>query len=273
MSDKSELMQSYLDSLYSMPRLTHEELCALYSEFENSSTSPKSKELIRKKLIESNLRLVVSIAKTYKGHQLPILDLIQEGNIGLMKAVERFDYTRGFKFSTFATWWIKQAIGQHVQKRKRVVRLPAHAIAAQKRLMQAAEKFQQDHGVAPTDDELSNVVDDISDTVKKATLFAGRGTISLDESYYKLGIKMSAGREKTIGDVIPDESGNVDPFTNCSDVETIQMIKRVISTLSVKEAAILRLRFGLVESNVDDEEFPITEEELAHIKNGTGLSD
>lgn len=273
MLEKSEAMQSYLESLYRIPQLSHEELCGMYEKLTADETPNSTKDRLRKKLVEANLRLVVSIAKNYKCHRLPMLDLIQEGNIGLMKAVDRFDHTRGFKFSTFATWWIRQAIGQHVQKRKRTVRLPAHAAAAQRKLMQAAEDFRREHGVEPTDEELFEAVDDISETVKRATMFAGRGTVSLSAPYFKGDPGAAAGTETTIEDILPDNGPNANPFENCSDAEIICVAREVMQSLTPKEAAVLRLRFGLIEDETNDAEFPITEEELEDIKNGKGMKE
>jgi RNA polymerase primary sigma factor len=144
-------ISNYLSSLQSYPQLDHEELIKLFQDYEKGGNVS---EAARKKLTESNLRLVVYVAKKQKGHNLPLEDLIQEGNLGLLKAIERFDWKKGFRFSTYATWWIKQAISQHILKRKKIIRLPAHAASVQKKLIQASIAFKEEMGCEPTPEEL-----------------------------------------------------------------------------------------------------------------------
>ncbi len=223
-------------------------------------------EHARKKLIESNIRLVVSIAKKYLNYKMPIEDLIQEGNIGLMKSIERFDWKRGFKFSTYATWWIRQAIGQHVLKRKRMVRLPAHAVVIQKKLIRAAEEYHDKFGCEPTADELSEIIG-ASKTVVNATIHAGRNCYSMQQGWN------NSSDATVLGDSIQfqDFSQSADPFENVAEKELIEIVKAVLNSLSPKEAAILRLRFGLVEDATNDEEYPITQDEINMIMKGEGL--
>ena len=145
---------SYLGSINRIPMLKHPDLVELFKQYETGVTrdddgdvinSSPTAERIRKRLIEANLRLVVSIAKCYKGHNIPLEDLIQEGNIGLIRAVEKFKWELGFKFSTYATLWIKQSIGQYILKKKRVIRLPAHAVGVQRRMIQAANAYKDEY--------------------------------------------------------------------------------------------------------------------------------
>lgn len=258
---KKNAISAYLDNLRRFDRLKHEEVVELFQTFERGG---KAADVARTKLVECNLRLVVSIAKQYYNHKMPMEDLIQEGNIGLMKSIERFDWKRGFRFSTYATWWIKQAIGQHVLKRKRIIRLPAHAVTVQRKMIQAAEGFREEFGVEPTVEELAELID-ASPTVIKATMHSGRGTISLAHPVSR------SGEGDTIGDKIEDDNVGANPFANVSEKELLDITRRVMEMLSPKEAAILRLRFGLVEEADNSEEYPITEDEMQTVMNGRGL--
>jgi RNA polymerase primary sigma factor len=254
---------SYLESLKSFPQLDHTEVVELFQKLEDKTEAQRA----RKKLIECNLRLVVSIAKKYKNHNIPIEDLIQEGNIGLMKSIERFDWKRGFRFSTYATWWVRQAIGQHVLKKKRMVRLPAHATIIQKQMIQAAEEYRNKFKLEPSPEELAELIG-ASPTVVNATLHAGRGTVSLST---QLNNETSSDNN-TLENRIPDERPNVDPFNNVCEHELIDLVKKVLSSLSPKEAAILRLRFGLIEDTTNSEQYPITQPEVDAIMHGKGLT-
>jgi RNA polymerase primary sigma factor len=266
----SNTIDLYLRSLNKYPQLTHEQLVELFVKIrDNNEDANKKKEQdrARKKVIESNLRLVVSIAKVYyKMHKLTLSmeDLVQEGNLGLMKAVERFDHTRGLRFSTYATWWIKQSIGQHVLKRKRTVRLPAHVTSLQKQLYKANEDFFKERGYEPTEDDLMEVVN-ASEKIVKATMYASRGTVSIH------GTVSDNCESKTFEETLEDESSS--PFDNVSDAEVINIVKKVLDSFSQKETAIIRLRFGLCEDACDHEQYPITQDELSSLENGNGMTD
>jgi len=255
-------VNDYLNNLQAYPQLKHPEVVELFQHYEAGG---RAAEKARSRLIECNLRLVVSIAKQYKSHNIPIEDLIQEGNIGLMKAVERFKWDKGFKFSTYATWWIKQAIGQHVMKRKRIIRLPAHAAAVQRKLLQAADEYREMMGCEPTQEELTKLIG-ASPAVVKATMHGGRAVISLQQP-----ISSSDDESDSIEDKVEDLSLQSNPFEAVAQSELLEIAKRVIEELSPKEAAIIRLRFGLVDEE-NNEKYPITENELQLVLNGKSLT-
>lgn len=262
-SDGGGVISAYLNDLKAYPQLKHPEVVSLFQAYE---TGGSAAEKARKKLIESNLRLVISIAKKQKGHNIPLEDLIQEGNLGLLKAIERFDYKKGFRFSTYATWWIKQAISQHVLKRKRMIRLPAHAAGVQRKLIQASEEFKEMTGMDPSQEDLLALVD-ASETVVKATMASGNNVVSLNQT---LSSDPDSG---TLEDRLEDTDHRNDPFQSVSSRELMDIVRCVLSNLTEKESAILRLRFGLFDDiEVEDrEKYALTSDELELIKSGNPL--
>lgn len=263
--------RGFLDRIGAHDVLSHEDMVATFKKYKDSGD-----EASRQKLIVSNMRLVISIAKQFKDQSTMVTldDLVQEGCFGLMTAVERFDWKRGYRFSTYATWWIRQSIGQFILKRKRTVRLPAHAVTVQRYMITAAEQFRNQFGHEPTEQELIDIVSleknmRVSKTVVSATTHAGRGTLSLQGPAKS---STSTGSDpKTLENVIPDESPSADPFDNVSSHELLQVTRYVLNTLSPKEAAILRLRFGLCEDPSNDDEYPISDEEYTNVMKGNGM--
>jgi len=249
--------------------LTHDESVGLFKEYLTGRTITEDAEgiqtitrtpeamKIRNKLVVSNLRLVVSITKMYRNSGLPMEDLIQEGNIGLMKAVERYDWTKGCRFSTYATWWIKQSIGQHVLKRKKTIRLPAHAAGLQRKMFTAAEEYKKEFNSEPSAEELADILG-TSERIVKATMQSGRQTISLSAPLSS----SNDGGDSTVADTVADTSKDSNPFEVVAEMELMRIARSVLADLSPKEAAILRLRYGITEDVADSTGFPISKDEF-----------
>ena len=253
----SDSIQMYLREIGKIALLTGEEEVALAKRKEQGDREAE------KRLIETNLRLVVSIAKKFVGKQLSLLDLIQEGNIGLFKAVKKFDYRRGYKFSTYATWWIRQAITRALADQSRTIRIPVHMVENINRVQTVSRQLIQDLGREPTPEEIAA---ELGDDVEKIShiLKISQDTVSLETS---VG---DSDEDSTLEDFIKDVK-NVSPDRSAALRLLKDYVVEAIKDLSPREQKILEMRFGLndgVSHTLEEvgQEFDVTRERIRQIE-------
>ena len=249
-------VRMYLKEIGKVPLLTAEEEVALAKRMEQGDEEAK------KRLAEANLRLVVSIAKRYVGRGMQFLDLIQEGNLGLLKAVEKFDYTKGYKFSTYATWWIRQAITRAIAAQARTIRIPVHMVETINKLIRVSRQLLQELGREPTPEEIAEELEMPPDKVREIMKIA-QEPVSLETP-------IGEEEDSHLGDFIPDEDAPAPAEAAAFTLLKEQLID-VLDTLTPREEKVLRLRFGLDDGRARTleevgKEFNVTRERIRQIE-------
>ena len=246
----------YLKEIGRVPLLTSDEEIELAIRISDGDIAAKQR------LSEANLRLVVSIAKRYLGRGMQFLDLIQEGNLGLIKAVEKFDYTKGFKFSTYATWWIRQAITRAIADQARTIRIPVHMVETINKVKKVQSQLLHQNGHEPSPDEIAEEIDMPVDKVREIMRVA-QEPVSLETP-------IGEEEDSHLGDFIPDNDAPA-PADAASHTMLREQLSDVLSTLTPREAKVLKLRFGLEDgrSRTLEEvgkEFNVTRERIRQIE-------
>ncbi|ADH86985.1 RNA polymerase sigma factor RpoD [Desulfurivibrio alkaliphilus] len=257
--DQDAALQEWHFTCLEQYGLDRQELSALLAQI---SLGEEISREAKNRLVQSNLRLVVSVAKKYAGRGLQLLDLVQEGNIGLMKAVEKFEYRRGYKFSTYATWWIRQAVTRAIADQGRTIRIPVHMIDTINRMLKGAKEYQRQHGREPTPEEMAEHLGvDIAKV--KSILKIAKEPLSLDTP-------VGSGEDSFLSDFIEDaDSTSPDEATIYDSLQ--DNLARVLKTLTPREEMVLRLRFGIdtaTDLTLEEvgENFSVTRERIRQIE-------
>ena len=249
-------VRMYLKEIGNIPLLTAEEEVFLAQRIE------KGDEQARKQLIEANLRLVVSIAKKYVGRGMSFLDLIQEGNLGLIKAVEKYDYRKGFKFSTYATWWIRQAITRAIADQARTIRIPVHMVETINKLVRVQRQLLQELGREPSPEEIADNMDIPVERVREIQ--------KISQEPVSLETPIGEEEDSHLGDFIQDDNVPVPAEAAASTLLKEQLVE-VLGTLTEREQKVLRLRFGMDDGRARTleevgKEFNVTRERIRQIE-------
>ena len=249
-------VRMYLKEIGKVPLLSAEEEIELAKRMENGDQEAK------KRLAEANLRLVVSLAKRYVGRGMLFLDLIQEGNLGLIKAVEKFDYRKGYKFSTYATWWIRQAITRAIADQARTIRIPVHMVETINKLIRVSRQLLQELGREPTPEEISEEMGMPVDRVREI--------LKISQEPVSLETPIGEEEDSHLGDFIQDDNVPV-PAEAASFTLLREQLVEVLGTLTEREQKVLRLRFGLDDGRARTleevgKEFNVTRERIRQIE-------
>ena len=255
-------VRMYLKEIGRVPLLTADRERELAEIMTSEETTAEQKDLAKNELVESNLRLVVSIAKRYVGKGMFFLDLIQEGNLGLMKAVDKFDYSKGYKFSTYATWWIRQAITRAIADQARTIRIPVHMVETIHKVSRYSRQMLQELGREATADEIGEKMGMSAEKVREIMKIA-QDPVSLETP-------IGEEEDSHLGDFIPDEDT---PAPSDAAASTIlrEVIERELHTLTPREEHVIKLRFGLYDGRTRTleevgKEFDITRERIRQIE-------
>ena len=249
-------VKMFLKEIGKIPLLSSED------EMKLAELMVRGDERAKKKLVEANLRLVVSIAKRYMGRGMQFLDLIQEGNLGLIKAVDKFEPAKGFKFSTYATWWIRQAITRSIADQARTIRIPVHMVETINRLIRTSRHLLQMLGREPTPEEIA---EEMEISVEKV-----REIMKVAQEPISLETPIGEEEDSNLGNFIPDED-EPSPSEQAADVLLREQIEEVLETLTPREAKVLKLRFGLLDGRTRTleevgKEFAVTRERIRQIE-------
>ena len=249
-------VRMYLKEIGKVPLLTADE------EIELAKRMEEGDEEAKRKLTEANLRLVVSIAKRYVGRGMLFLDLIQEGNLGLIKAVEKFDYRKGYKFSTYATWWIRQAITRAIADQARTIRIPVHMVETINKLIRVSRQLLQEYGREPQPEEIAREMGISEEKVREI--------IKIAQEPVSLETPIGEEEDSHLGDFIPDDEAPA-PAEAAAFTLLREQLMSVLSTLTPREEKVLRLRFGLDDGRARTleevgKEFKVTRERIRQIE-------
>ncbi len=249
-------VRMYLKEIGKVNLLTQEK------EVELARQMSEGSEEAKRRMVEANLRLVVSIAKRYVGRGMLFLDLIQEGNLGLLKAVEKFDYTKGYKFSTYATWWIRQAITRAIADQARTIRIPVHMVETINKVIRTSRQLLQELGHDPTPEEIA---DEMSMPVDKV-----REILKIAQEPVSLETPIGEEEDSHLGDFIPDETGT-EPGEAANNFSMKEDLMKALATLTPREEKVLRLRFGIEDGRTRTleevgREFNVTRERIRQIE-------